>query len=232
MENAEYIISTIIGVLMIVGVIAGFFFILARWLGESYDKKPLKYIELKINKNMDKIKCQDCDEVYDPAFPHFCSNSNKGTEKERLEKRTQRLESQTENNKNIEGKYFSQLGGWPQLLGWIIKITLFIIIFKLFGVWVGTIIVAITFGLFYFFVDKRYWFNSPNNKKIFLAIMGAIVFILILITSYFLIFKPGETASCKQKCEYNPASQSWRADYTGKRFQTQEQCVDYCKSIK
>jgi len=47
MEDLEYIISSIIAILMIIGTIGGFFFLFASWLGNRYDKKLLKYTKTK-----------------------------------------------------------------------------------------------------------------------------------------------------------------------------------------
>lgn len=66
--------------------------------------------------------------------------------------------------------------------------------------------------------------------------IGIGIFVIIVITFSFWLFKQGEINYCKDKCVYRSPRESTRGlsdkgdywVYIAMRFETQDQCIDYC----
>lgn len=70
--------------------------------------------------------------------------------------------------KTKDGKYFSELGSWSLLL----KAFIFVVVYKIFGLLIGTIIVTVMLVGYYFFTDNRQLLRkiSQNIKNYFIRI--------------------------------------------------------------
>ncbi len=237
--------AEIILFVIFIAMVWGLFYYVARALGDYYDNKPLKYVELKTNKNnMDTIKCPNCGKIYDPSLPHYCSNSgenfDKSTEAWRLTKRMEKLESETGKNKPLqEERPISWENKW-----WTPYIVAGIILgasqnfMRNYGYVEKLIVIALAIGAGFLY--------SPLKSKIKIKNRVARVFITFLILEIIVALLVGliglsvgsvgglidksdnqqKMVVCQGLCNFNPYNKVWR--YKAKYFQTQDQCLNYC----